>query len=1133
MCSLSPDWPLRARRAVPPSASSSGASVDELARQLDGSIESSDPVSVRERLALLIEHFASGTSDQYTETRTERLLDWAARFLAPHERASDLVPGWDPELRCLFDAVAEAAPDQLARHMNAFPERAQGQLAFALALRGHGAWPEAIMPAVARRYLNTPEHTFAYEGRIPVSQLALATRNLLRSEHVPLMQWGRIAPLLQDADDDFRYLILVNYCALDFRSRALELTETAGARFYELAASGLETGALPFTGAIAAALVLTDSLGGTWNEALPAKVRQALLYDLRCGSDVEATVSLRAYSKLSPALAGELLAACLGEERAIALIPAIDDSRLIAELLASLKGNGAPKPVVLESLVACGDRALPQLVEAAESKNPSAELALACVEVLTRLGAPESASVLVQLLGHKSKRVVAASMKILERMDERARPELERGTHATKKSVRTQCERLLARLAGKVTHEETPLTLVRARTAGLPERVREAFLTPWNLADTSEATWQSQLQPSVRAMGAPALELLREWFHEKLMEGETRLWCYAVEELRSDPEAVWVAVDTFARMPKLSASLWARPRRALRHCGALLGPPIVHCLRSVHTEYREVLFGLLAPHAAEVEPEIFLEGLSDGSKAVRTHAVDGLSRSTDGPLDQVAELLHTGDIGTRIAAAELMAVWGRHEAAPAVAQAWTNERSQQVRPYLEDALVACGREDLVFSLPSGADLDERAAERFLCDQQPVRDSLTFLRTSQLPELHFRNGATMSEAPKLGLLARLTLLDSSLKGRVIRRLLGVLESSGVHAWSRFIYESWSRARAPKHHWAILQLSLLGDDDLLDEAMAGLGHWRGSEHSAITAHLRAAQWHGSVTSVRWLGYWSEHLASLGARSTARQLLGRVAFRNGVSLRQLRKELQPFIAEERADRLLDVELESNADRQRQLFELERSWLSGRSWEGHALIKLFGLQRYLEGERILLRRIDGTLCRYIRGELVDFDGRVAPLGDRYGLAHPLDLAEIPHSALAAPLGQPSIFAQLDRSTYSPSQFAELLGLTASAHAFAQFRRYHRWLHGEPMDAGIVYSDSLHLLGRGLIVTLHHSGYEIGSSESEQPVRILGLTFSDLEGTPVRAAELPRIAYSEIHRSLVQVFDRPAPNRPEGAGAS
>src|SRR5690606_454386 len=164
----------------------------------------------------------------------------------------------------------------------------------------------------------------------------------------------------------------------------------------------------------------------------------------------------------------------------------------------------------------------------------------------------------------------------------------------------------------------------------------------------------------------------------------------------------WVAVDTFAGMTKLPTSLWARPRRALNKLGASLAKPVAFVLAQGQTLYREPLYRLLAEHEDHAPPSLLLLGLSDEAKAIRSHAVDALSRlspsttSQSKPLlGEVLALLSSENAGTRMAVAELLAVWGEPAARQTLSEIYETERRAAVRVYLEEALVAVGAFDVL------------------------------------------------------------------------------------------------------------------------------------------------------------------------------------------------------------------------------------------------------------------------------------------------------------------------------------------------------------------------------------------------------------------------------------------------------
>jgi hypothetical protein len=137
--------------------------------------------------------------------------------------------------------------------------------------------------------------------------------------------------------------------------------------------------------------------------------------------------------------------------------------------------------------------------------------------------------------------------------------------------------------------------------------------------------------------------------------------------------------------------------------------------------------------------------------------------------------------------------------------------------------------------------------------------------------------------------------------------------------------------------------------------------------------------------------------------------------------------------------------------------------------------------------------------------------------LAHPLEVDESSREAWRASLQLPPAFEQLGRTTYHADHFSDVIGVAAPLQRFSRWRRRNRWFHGEPMDAGIVYTDSLHLLSRGLVVTLSHSGYGIGDADFEENVRVLGVDLADLDGAPLEPLDLDPVLCSEL---LLQLWD-------------
>jgi hypothetical protein len=95
------------------------------------------------------------------------------------------------------------------------------------------------------------------------------------------------------------------------------------------------------------------------------------------------------------------------------------------------------------------------------------------------------------------------------------------------------------------------------------------------------------------------------------------------------------------------------------------------------------------------------------------------------------------------------------------------------------------------------------------------------------------------------------------------------------------------------------------------------------------------------------------------------------------------------------------------------------------------------------------------------------------------------------------------------------LASLDTDTERFESWRRDEGWFHGEPLDQGVVYNNTLRLPGYGVVVEVSHSGYAIGDREQLDDLRVFDVAFTSLEGQILEAAELPGLLYSEVCRSL------------------
>lgn len=1078
-------------------------------------------------------------------------VSWVNRYAASARGIPDAVPRWDIVSREWILAWARSTPEELRAHREALDQPLQTLADFCFALVGGGPMPSDVAAALAKHYLNAPPSGFAYEGLISLEQLAGYAERALADGPFPILRRPRVEELAKTGDVHLVTGLAVNYCASDFRRVGVGLIMDAyrvcTSRVNEAFIEGWAARTRSPEGKIVLSLVYAQISQLEPGAALPEWVVQSLLLDLRSGTLDDVDVTREALLALPNDVARHLLGQALREERATLLIPALADEGVLHEFLSRVEAGDVRRETAVEALAHCGQDGLAALLSfegcAKSVSKVTASLGTVVAEALGRLlgrgnaaHAERAAEVLVPWLGHTSKAVSGAAKRTLEGMGAEARSALERGLGSTKKQVRQEVERLLERLNQQQSVVATPLDSVRDKAAQQAEAGKQFLQLCREVYQRSE-NWAATLRPFVQQYGASCLEWLRPWFDEHMPQGDVRLWCYVVDLLSHDTDAVWVATDTFARMPKLPTSLWARPRRALSKLGDRLAAPAKHVLSHGPTEYAEPIYGLLAAHAGEESIELLLAALASDSKAIRGHAVDGLSRVDNAPLEPVLELLSANNPGVRISAAELLAVWGRPGAEAALSDSLARESRAPVRAYLEEALAATGACPLWDSTPNAprelapdaieGRLDESLRQRAVGMREP-----RFLWDHPLPPLAYKSGRVLDVEAALGFLSLVSQLDSTLKGRLVRQISARLEPSALAAWSRHLHERWSRSKDTKLKWAIYQVWLLADEALVDEVAASIAQLRANEHVVLACYLRVLHWRASRRALDWLVHWSNALHSRGARTLAQTLLGRVAYRSGQPLQALRDNSDQWVYHRHYEQSLanKPELE-RFDTERFVQYLEDCLVTGRTWtwlEWSALNERFAelfkaLVWRVHFEQDGLHAFDVSIARRgvfqsDTGERIEGDAT-----SEIALAHPVFgdplawrkvrqwLADKVNDA-PLPLWERPIYR------YGGEKELVLADVVTDSERLDRWIKRRGWFHGEPLDHGLVYSNTKTLGAKRLVFQLNHSGYPIGQHEFAERVHLHNVEIFDLDGKPVELSKLGEQTYSELCYQLRQL---------------
>ena len=215
-----------------------------------------------------------------------------------------------------------------------------------------------------------------------------------------------------------------------------------------------------------------------------------------------------------------------------------------------------------------------------------------------------------------------------------------------------------------------------------------------------------------------------------------------------------------------------------------------------------------------------------------------------------------------------------------------------------------------------------------------------------------------------------------------------------------------------------------------------------------------------------------------------------------------------------------------------LEDGMISGRPWKVDAFRKLFFGHPIMTpfAGRVVFRADDGTLFRVSEGDFLNADYDVVELApdQTVRIAHPLEMtaAEIQdwseHFA-DAEIMQP--FEQLGRPTFTkdddPFFKGEKLGTTTRGAVAGRLRRLG-WRRGWAEDAGLVYTASRLLAGRGVRAWLEHGGFYVGdpSWEADEEIEVTHVWFQDLQGKELKLKNVDPLAYSEVRLEVTKLLE-------------
>lgn len=600
------------------------------------------------------------------------------------------------------------------------------------------------------------------------------------------------------------------------------------------------------------------------------------------------------------------------------LLGIVDDQTWYDRAVGELGGTGTSD--IAQALGEVGEPALPALTRALEGKPP-AKQATGIAQALRFIRTEESAGLLLKLLGSSSKVVREAAQKSLGELGAVARPAIAEGAKARKKAVREASEELLSILEARAEVADSPLGRLEEEAAELDEEARAAILA---LPD-GEHGYEKHAREMVDAHGPVVLVVLRDWFLETFPEADYRAippYLGCVDHLRgrdrsgrkTDDEArpmdaeaaAYVVLDAIARLPKMRKFRERQLRkRAPRTFGEWAAEAAASALRSRKTPLAEILYEIAAKDPAKTR-DVLLDGLDESGKGLRATCVEALATLGEDVVDDVVPLLSAKKKNARDAAARVLAAVGSAKAAPALGEALEKESSDDVRLAMEDALRASGGDptpatpDAAASDGQGEGAGAGAWEETLTAGKKPRLP-KWVDLAALPPLTLASGEALSDDARAGLIGRLKK-EHERPDAEAAALASVLAPASAAAFGEALCEQWQRAGKGKaaHKWALYQLGHFASDAWIHRTAPQLdAKSSGGRHALAGWHLEVYARRDTKAGRDWIGYWADHATTDGLQKKALAQLRALAEARGVTEAALRRELDPFVADDRAER------------------------------------------------------------------------------------------------------------------------------------------------------------------------------------------------------------------------------------------
>ena len=1065
----------------------------------------------------------------------------------------DLFPSGDRALRLFSEFFGSRYPKEAC----AFAENIAEPLR-SLLLYFAGAKTEKLSVDVAERiaqfFLSSPPGRAPIDDAPDKASLIPIFNRLLHEQHYPIIYSETAYRLLNSACADYAKGTFLCYRGRDFRRCLLQLSRECFSEqddhplrkadervWLEFLAEQLKKpeSLAPETRVAGALCILAKD-----PTHLESWVLDALRLELRANAADDVELSRAIIRGIDPKIATQEVFQALPEERAVLMIAAAPDKRLLGELLRYYKEGKIEGALAEQALLAEDEHLLSLLAsEATVHRYPSKVVQFVC-RVFEKARYQAALPALLSWLTHPAKAAQDAAESAIRAQGLEAREALIElsAQEGLSDNLHQRLDLLLTQLERLAQEEDTPAHRIRREFMRLP--LAERRLRHDRILAFLEQEDRSIVRKSLETDDELLLAATERWFIDDSTPEQAWFLAEVLSVYREHVAVKNFAIDALDSNPRIKGAALAGLLAIIRDIGEGLAEPIAFKIHSGTAKRTAVLLEILAQIAPESEVALWAQfALSTrrGERNIALLAGKKLSSESDKQnatkefVSRLVEAFSKGGSDARRDSARLLELIASVDDTKSLLRLAHREKHDMTRAALEAAAFAI----------SGVELDQYLATHFqgmtvarFLEEIPVpRRIPRFLRLEELPTLRDDAFVALPLRAVSGLLCLLMTLEAHSTARLLHAIAQRLHQGDLSQFLAYLFHSWHRGMDNAQKWAVYAAAIRPDNTVIDALGEAIGKSRSRSFHATAAMIQALADMTEPRAFSWLQFWSVNGASLALRDAANAAKEEQIEAESWDRAAVIEAANPYILEELREARLNERPEIAEDHfyiVSAIRSLERAMMSRRRFDVETFESTF-LKHPAIGPRLngLLIQGNSGVLHQLEWDAQDVGGgeswklpkqwlhQVGGAGKRsprsFYIPHPAELSREDLIGVKEQNKQLA-FPQLERNCAKMEDLRGLFPLRCEAEIFANFCKTERWAHGAPQAGGHVYEDILRLPSRQLVAVLSHSGYNIADRSLEAEVTLQQIVFYSDSGGILADESIPGSVLSEIWRSLLEL---------------